>query len=151
MKNISIKMKITLWYTLFMTMLIFIILSLLITISNSRIISSTKDELIKYVTQSVADIEFEEGYLEFDEDFTVLAKGVYLSVYDTDGTLLYGHIPPDFDSTIDFQEEHLRKFTTNQNIWYFYDHDSFIEGYGIVWIRGITSLTHNDSAIQILV
>lgn len=150
MKNLSIKMKITLWYTLFMTLLILIVLSLLISISNNRIISSAKDQLIKYVTQSVKDIEYEDGYLEFDEDFTFLAKGVYLSVYDAEGTLLYGRIPPDFDNTAEFQKENVRKFTTTQNVWYLYDFFDTIEGYGDVWIRGISSQTQGDAAIGII-
>lgn len=150
MKNISIKLKITLWYTLFMTMLILIILSLLIFISNNRIISNAKDQLIKAVTQSFTEIDYEDGYFEFDEDFNLLAKGVYLSVYDIEGTLLYGRIPPDFDHTVSFQKENIRKYTTNQNTWYLYDHLDSIEGYGDLWIRGISSQTEGDATINIL-
>ena len=150
MKNLSIKLKITLWYTLFMTMLIIIILSLLISISNSRIISNAKDQLIKAVTQSITEIDYEDGYLEFEEDFNFLAKGVYLSVYDLEGTLLYGRTPPDFDHTVSFQREHVRKYSTNQSTWYLYDHLDSIEGYGDLWIRGISSQTQGDTAISIL-
>lgn len=150
MKHLSIKMKITLWYTLFMTILILLILSLLISIGNQRIISSAKNHLIKNVTKSTTELEFEDGVLEFDEDFNFLAKGIYLSVYDTDGTLLYGRIPPDFDSTTPFLKENVRKFTTTQNVWYVYDHLDTVKGYGNLWIRGIASQTQGDNAIRIL-
>ncbi len=148
MKNLSIKMKITLWYTLFMTFLILIILFLLIFISNHRIITSVKDHLIKTVTNSVMDVEYEDGYLEFEDDFNFLAKGVYLSVYNSEGTLLYGRIPPDFDNTTEFDKEQVRKIITNQHVWYLYDYPYSIEGYGDIWIRGISSQTEGDTAIN---
>ena len=152
MKNLSIKMKITLWYTVFMTILILLVLSLLIFISNYRIVSNTKNQLIKNVTQSVENIELDDGYLEFDNDFNPYAKGVYLSVYDAEGNLLYGRIPPDFDHTFLFlQNADVRKFTFNQNMWYVYDHFDFVSGYGNIWIRGISSLSQQDAVTNTII
>ena len=151
MKNISIKIKITLWYTIFMTLLVLLVLSLLISLSNNRIISSTKEQLMKTVTQNEENIEYDDGYLEFDDDFTSLAKGVYISVYDPEGNLLYGRIPPDFDNTQEFSKEKVRKYTGEQTIWYVYDHLTNINGYGDIWIRGITSQSQGDTAIVTII
>lgn len=151
MKNISIKMKITLWYTIFMTLLVLLVLSLLISLSNNRIISSTKEQLMKTVTQNEENIEYDDGYLEFDDDFASLAKGVYISVYDAEGNLLYGRIPPDFDNTQEFSKEKVRKYSGEQTIWYVYDHLTNINGYGDIWIRGITSQSQGDSAIVTII
>ena len=93
MKNMSIKLKITLWYTLFMTLLVVGILWLLLFITNSRLLSNARLRLKDTVTRSFHEIDYEDGVLEFDNDINFLGEGIYISVYDAHGKLLYGRIP----------------------------------------------------------
>ncbi len=93
MKNLSIKLKITLWYTVFMTILIIVILWLLFSISSSQVLSNAQLRLKDTVTRSFHEIEYEDGVLEFDKDINFLGEGIYISVYSAQGALLYGRTP----------------------------------------------------------
>ena len=85
MKNMSIKLKITLWYTLFMTLLVVGILWLLLFITNSRLLSNARLRLKDTVTRSFHEIDYEDGVLEFDNDINFLGEGIYISVYSAQG------------------------------------------------------------------
>ena len=94
MKNISIKSKITLWYTVFMTLLVVLALGLLLAVSSTRLLSGANNRLKNMVLRSYKEISCRDGLLKFDNSFTFLGleKGIYLSAYDTEGNFLYGGI-----------------------------------------------------------
>ena len=56
MKHLSIKLKITLWYTVFMTLLIVAVLWLLLSVSSQRMLSSARTLLKDTVLRSYQEI-----------------------------------------------------------------------------------------------
>ena len=151
MKNLSIKLKITLWYTLFMTLLVIGILWLLIYISNSRLLSNARLRLKDTVTRSFHEIDYEDGVLEFDNDINFLGEGIYISVYDTGGKLLYGRIPSLFNGAPVLVMDEIQQVDSGQTLWFVYDYCQKIEGYGNLWVRGIASQTQTDAALATVV
>ena len=151
MKNMSIKLKITLWYTLFMTLLVVGILWLLLFITNSRLLSNARLRLKDTVTRSFHEIDYEDGVLEFDNDINFLGEGIYISVYDAYGKLLYGRIPSLFNGATVLVMDEIQQVDSGQTLWYVYDYCQKIEGYGNLWVRGIASQTQTDAALQIVV
>lgn len=151
MKNMSIKLKITLWYTLFMTLLVVGILWLLLFITNSRLLSNARLRLKDTVTRSFHEIDYEDGVLEFDNDINFLGEGISISVYDTHGKLLYGRIPSLFNGAPVLVMDEIQQVDSGQTLWYVYDYCQKIEGYGNLWVRGIASQTQTDAALQIVV
>ena len=151
MKNMSIKLKITLWYTLFMTLLVVGILWLLLFITNSRLLSNARLRLKDTVTRSFHEIDYEDGVLEFDNDINFLGEGIYISVYDAHGKLLYGRIPSLFNGAPVLVMDEIQQVDSGQTLWYVYDYCQKIEGYGNLWVRGIASQTQTDAALQIVV
>ena len=151
MKNMSIKLKITLWYTLFMTLLVVGILWLLLFITNSRLLSNARLRLKDTVTRSFHEIDYEDGVLEFDNDINFLGEGIYISVYDAHGKLLYGRIPSLFNGAPMLVMDEIQQVDSGQTLWYVYDYCQKIEGYGNLWVRGIASQTQTDAALQIIV
>ena len=152
MKKISIKFKITIWYTIFMTLLVILVLWFLFLISGNRVLSDAKQRLKDAVTESFQEIDYEEGRLEFDHDLLdYLGQGIYLSVYDSEGRFLYGRTPSQFQGDSVLVMDELRQADSSQAHWYYYDYCNQIEGYGNVWIRGITSQEQTDSALSTVV
>ncbi len=98
MKNLSLKQKLTILSTVLMTVNICAVLAVLFSLSNRDILSSVQNRLRESVTGAFDDIDWEDGRLDFDSDILELENGVYLSVYDMDGTLLYGKILTDLTS-----------------------------------------------------
>ena len=91
----SIKLKITLWYTVFMVLLVGFSLGLLLYFSASKIFSTVDSQLRTAVNRSFKEITYKNNSLIFDSDFHLLGleKGVYLSVYDSNGNFIYGNLP----------------------------------------------------------
>ena len=93
MKHLSIKAKITLWYTVLMALLVIVMLWILFSVSNTRILSGANTRLKNTVVRSFREIDFEDGMLEFDDDFLRhIPVGIrplrQLSVWPAPGLLL---------------------------------------------------------------
>ena len=109
MKNLSLKQKLTILYTILMTINICAVFAVLFSLSNREILSSVQNRLRESVAGAFDDIEWEDGRLNFDTDLLELENGVYLSVYDEEGVLLYGKIPYGFDQSMVFQDGLVRR------------------------------------------
>lgn len=150
MKNLSIKLKITLWYTAFMALLIVLSLAALFSISSVRVLSDARTRLKNTVLQAFREIDYEDGLLTFDDDINYLEEGVSISVYDTGGYLLYGRVPAGFSGAPTLIMDDLRQVGSGQDYWYVYDSCQSVEGYGNLWIRGVASHTRSDAVLRII-
>lgn len=149
MKRWSIKLKLTCLYGGFMILLIVAALAILFSLSNQEVLSSVQSDLREQVQGSVEELEAEGGYLEVDSDFYNMENGVYLSVYSEDGTFLYGRIPTGFGGQPDFENDSLRTVREGQETFYVFDMEHRIQGYGPVYIRGITSVTRAENSFTV--
>ena len=77
MKRISLKMKLTLLYTLLMSGVVVILLALLFSLSSRQILSSVQARLRQQVYDAAGDVEFEDGTLDFDSDFDDMEGGAF--------------------------------------------------------------------------
>ena len=59
MKRLSLKLKLTLLYSFFMTLLTCAALAILFSLSNKEILASTQNTLKKQLHESLKDIEWE--------------------------------------------------------------------------------------------
>lgn len=151
MKQMSVKKRITLWYTAFITGFVLVSLFLVFLLANGRILSGAKTHLKDTVLSSFPEIEYEQGVLEFDDDINYLGEGVYLSVYNSEGALIYGRIPSAFDGAPVLVMDQLRQIRSGGQQWYVYDSCQTIAGYGTVWVRGILSPSAADSSLRTIV
>ena len=150
MKKLSLKMKLTLAYTLLMTLVVCCILFLLFAIGNQQILSSVQQRLRISVYDAVGDLDYDEGILEFDSDIGDLEYGVYLSVYASDGTWLYGRVPQGFSNTQPFEDGNLRMVRENGRDYAVMDSYAAIEGYGNVYIRGVASVSAAEEGVFVI-
>ena len=132
-----------------MTLLTCAALAILFSLSNQEILASTQNTLKKQVQESMEDVEWEDGSFDQDSDFYDLDGGVYLSLYTETGELLYGRIPYGFDLKPDFSDGQLQTLSDSGRQWYVFDLAHRISGYGLVYIRGISSVTEAESSFRI--
>ena len=142
MKRWSLKVKLTVLYTFFMTLVTCFALGILLSLSNQELLSSVQSDLRRQVEGSLEDVEAEDSWLEVDSDFYDLEDGVYLSLYSENGEFLYGRLPYGYDASPQFQEGQIQTIQDNQEEWYIYD---------ISHRRGITSVTRAENSMAITI
>lgn len=148
MKQLSIKLKVTLWYTIFMAVLALLAISLLFKMSNYQISSISQRNLTEVVLDNLEDITYDVEKNAFDFDIDFFEDGVYISVYDTDQTLLFGKVPTNFHNNVDFKSGSVQTVRDSEMGWYVYDILINVRNYGNVWVRGVTSLSSANFAVN---
>lgn len=140
MKKWSIIWKVTVWYTIFMTLLVMITLGVLFSINSGQVKSGIRANLENVVAESFEKLESDDGYVEID-GLDYFKKGVYLSVFDGNGHFIYGKMPTEFLAAIELKPDTMHTVSENGTDWYVYDVYLMLEDNTPVWIRGITSQT----------
>lgn len=147
MKRLSITMRVTLLYTLFMVLLAGLSLGFLFHAGAQSARQSKVNRMQSMVEDSRRELEAKGGELEIDRDLEAFDDGVYLSLYDTAGVPLYGFVPREFDNSAVFADRELRTVESGGRRWYLYDAQITVEDYGPVWVRSVTAADAVDSAI----
>lgn len=136
-RGITLTFKITLWYTIFIVILLSSIISGAFFVSDSVVESSGKKKLIEEVT------EISSG----KENFTAFEDGVTLSLYDKDGNLIAGSIPKNFDVR-DFSLGVVTYYTdSNNNKYMYYDIETNSEKFANgKYVRGIVQISSGQTS-----
>lgn len=150
MKRLSIHLKVTLWFTLLMVLLVSVVLAFLFYTGAQSALEGTKSQMMDMVAAGWREIDADDGEIEIDDDLEYFKDGIYLSVYDAGGVPLYGSVPRDFDNSAVFAPNQLRTIPSMQKSWYVYDEQNTIYGYGTVWIRSVSAANQVDSTISTL-
>lgn len=150
MRKLSLKAKLTLLYTACMLFVIGVIFTLLFSISNREVLASAQMRLKDRVQESMEEIEWEDGRFEIDSDFYQIEDNVYLSLYDENGSFLYGKLPHRFSSEIMLSNDEVRKMEGAKKEWYVYDLQLQLRE-NHFYIRGITSVTDAEESFLITI
>lgn len=149
MRKLTIKLRITLLYTFFMTILTLSALLILFSLSSREVLTSTRAKLEKEVQESLEELSVREGEIRVDSGFYSVEENVYLSLYDRDGYFLYGKIPYGFDQRPAFEDGNIRQMKEQEKKWYVYDLSFRLSQEDTVYIRGITSITEAEEDFYI--
>ena len=150
MKQLSLKAKLTLLYSVIMAVIFSITMGILFYFSSNEILTSTRSMLEERVSSSFDAVEYRNDRLEYDNDLLEIRDGVYLSVYDRDGQMLYGKIPYDFDASLPFEEGNVCRIDTDGVDFYVLDMSFPVENYGTLQMRGIVSITDAESSFRFI-
>ena len=136
-RRITLTFKITLWYTIFIVILLTSIILGTFFVSDSVVESSGKKKLIEEVTK------ISNG----KENFTAFEDGVTLSLYDKDGNLIAGSIPKNFDVR-DFSLGVVTYYTdSNNNKYMYYDIETNSEKFANgKYVRGIVQISSGQTS-----
>ena len=97
MKGLSVKVKITIWYTLLMILMAALLLVFLVLVSGSVTTQTSMDQLDQTVRGNLRQVgTAEDGSLALGEDFRFYDNGVYTLIYSQSKSLLAGQVPVAF-------------------------------------------------------
>lgn len=151
MRKISIKLKMTLWYSIFMCLMVIIVLGILLSISQNVVSTDVKKMLKERVNEGKDEVDYEDGLLEIDDDLEYFSDGVYLQIYKEDGTWIEGMLPSYIRSEIEFQNKEVRTLQTGNHRYYVYDRLIEFKKHDNIWIRGIVSGTDAVTTIHTMI
>ncbi len=138
MKRLSIKARVTLWFTLFLTLLAGLALGTLLAVGGQLTEQGSQNTLKKAVSEGLEELDWEDGRPDIDDDLKSYQDGVWLAVYGQTGSLVYGGLPDDLGLDQPFEEGALRTCRQGQEVWYLYDLVSRGQE-GTLWLRGATA------------
>lgn len=151
MRNISVKMKITVWITLLMTVLFALLLAFMVFISNSVIRQTAMKQLAGTVQEKITQIQVSDGKIQFAENFLFYKNGVSILVYSKKESLLAGQLPVSFTTAEPFQNGQLRTVRSDQTSYLVLDlwiPDGWENGF---WMRGLMEAPESGQTVRNLV
>ncbi len=93
----SLKLKLTLWYTALMILVIAVTLGIMSAFSGSLVASDDRNLLRSQLSAFVGDVEIEDEKVEIEG--SSIRNNVYFSIYSLSGTLITGSLAPEFPQT----------------------------------------------------
>ena len=148
MRKISVKLKITLWIALLMTILFLFLVAFTLFISRTVVLSSARQQLVSTTRNSVGNISFSQGKLSTTEGFSFYQNGVSILVYSQSESLLAGQLPVSFTASEPFQNGQVRT-VEGAGISYlvldFWLPSSWEEG---VWVRGLMEVPNDEQTTE---
>lgn len=167
MKNLSIRVKITLWFSMVLIIVMTLTFLVVISVSRSVIQKGIRDNLVETVVRNLNEVEyytempedsrwnradlyinFRDGVMEIDDDFLQVVNGIATGLYQDDGTLMYGENPIAYSTKdLPFEDGKLRQIPVGKTIYYVYDYAMETEELKGLWLRGVVSET--QGAVQL--
>ena len=145
MKKWSIRTKITLLFTVALTLMATLSCLIVFSVSHQVIQKTVRDNLIENVERNVDEIEYYEtldeiqpdpdftnhvdllfpyksGFLEVDDDFLKQINGVFTSLYNQDRELIYGENPIAVASqSVEFKNSVIQTVNADHTKYYIFD------------------------------
>ena len=121
MKQMTIKKKVTLWYTGIIALILGMVLVFMFYFVDKVGISATEEEVSAAVTGFSANFQFQDGTYYLSEDTQFYQDGVMFCVYDDNGKLLYGTMPEKFPKQTILKSHTPRVITSGSSKWMVYD------------------------------
>lgn len=150
MKQMSIKAKVTLWYTCWMLVAVGLVVFAVFSLRTLILYFSEKDLLTHTVDTSLSFAVLNDGQLDMEGEFSFLQDGVYLSFYTDNGVPLYGRVPKDFDSSLPFSADTVQEITAASTTWLVYDRLLTLNDSQSFWARGVIAQSDHSTPFQTL-
>lgn len=144
MRQLSIKARVTLWYTAFMMVFMCFALFSLLYLSGRMSQTRIRQTLTDVVTDTVNSVELRYGHLDF-EDMDFYRNGVSIFLYDTSGYLLAPKINLGVQADSTLQDQIIRVVQVNGEKQMIYDVYA-VQGNQAFWVRGIASMAEAGMA-----
>ncbi len=167
MNKISIKAKITLWYTLIILIISAAALFVMVSVSRDILIKDSSEKLVRSVEHIVPMIN--EPDIDSQNDkapdalppsnrpeppdnmgklpgFRFFSDGVHTAVYDEDGNIINGAIPFEFASEISFENEVIQEKVFSGDSYLTYTKEIQGQDGGLYYVVGVISIA-NESVL----
>ncbi len=150
MRKLSIKLKITLWYTLVMVLISGVALVIMTSASQEMIERDISERITKSVMTFSRIIDKPNGMDIHIPKLGFYEQGVHMVVCDDNNNIVAGNIPFEIETSTELIDNHLQTITDNRNKYYIYTikvhHRNGEET--PYWVKGIVSITDEMYAVQ---
>lgn len=144
LNRFSLKLKITLWYTIAMVIVSTIVLLAMNTITTEIINRDISERIIRTVEETSRMMIDRDGKLRSMTKFPFYMRGVHMVVFDAEKNIAAGQVPFGISDKFEFKDKDLRNETYSGNKYVVFDrlvHTPAGEEY---WVKGIVS--HNEES-----
>ena len=131
MRFLTIRARVTLYYTLFMIILVGVMLGILVKLSDATILTNYKQRLVKVMEEVVEDVEDEGQVEDYFED------GVYIIQYNGAKEYVAGKVPVNFPEAVELKDGEIQEVINGDYIFYTYDREMNMKNIGTTWVRGV--------------
>lgn len=132
----TIKLKITLWFTVFMILLSAVVFAFIALVTSSTSAHQIRGELTGLVEKNTHEVEYDDGELEIDDDFISFKNGVYSFVLDDRGGGIAGYAPEEALEEAPFKDGAVRSVKAGGETYLIYDRRVQVKKSLQVWVRG---------------
>ncbi len=139
-ENFPITVKITLWYTVFVVVLLFIMLMISFAIADKMTGDVNQRELTTVVNEMASEMDSDP------EEFDDFDNGIYFVRYNSEGIEMGGMSPKGFDLTLEQSEGIVSSYRKKGEKYYYYDRK--INGTDGEWIRGIVPVNKLSDEVK---
>lgn len=165
-KNLSIRLKITLWFALSMLIIILTTFFIIFGVSKKAINKALEDSLVDTVIFNLREVKYHnnlseaalleadqyilygQGFLEIDEDFLNSSNGTFSALYDSEKNMIYGENPIDMQSfVIELEDDTINEIYVNKVKYFIYDKE-IVTGDQSLWLRGVVAETEGASQLN---
>ena len=147
MRKLSVKVKITGWYLLLMTIMAGLLLAFLVAVSGSVSTQTAMDQLEQTVRANLRQVDMADGSLQLGENFLFYDNGVYTLIYSQSEALLAGQVPVGFTASEPFQNGLTRPVDVDGARYYILDFWVPLGWDSGVWVRGVLEAPENPRLI----
>ncbi len=164
MRKLSLRYKITLWFSVALLIVVSFTYISILSVSNQILQKTIRDNLIETVENNYDEfryhtsldstdtdrdnshfLEFESGYLEVNDDFLNEVNGVYTALYSSESNLLYGENPVSRATYgTPFKDSQIQSIDSEGVTYYIFDRRLTLKGLNGLWIRGVVSEKQGD-------
>ncbi len=164
MRKLSIKLKVSIWYTLIIAVISLITLFAMMSVSEKVLISDATDKIVHSVDNlaeppKVNPEKPPKGDMPPSPDdehtdfwgmpqFRFFEKGVHTAVFDSEHNLIAGSIPFEFADEISLVDFELQEKTYNGDRFLTYVRKESEQSEGEIWVIGVVSIADESSMLQ---
>ena len=168
MKNLSIRLKITLWFAIALVIVVSLSYAVILFVSNQVFQKIIRDNLIETVESNVDEVKYfsnaveedllddvdhfvtyENGFLEIDDDFLDAVNQVYTALYDSSHSLLYGENPiAKGTASVNLKNSVIQTIKVGGVTYYIFDRALSLDGLEGLWLRGVVAETQGKEDIS---
>lgn len=149
MRHISIKWRMTIWFSLLMIAITALMLVFVMLMNRNQVTRPPAAEVVHMVQRNADDVEFDHGTFDFS-DVEFFEHGVYTEIFDTDGQLLAGSATPAVTEVLPLSAGPIRTVQGSNGAYYVYDLPLEMNG-GVLWVRGTISADAQGSVMEVIV
>ena len=148
MKHISIKTKVTLWYSSLVAILLLFVLVFLFVFTDKLLLQRYRNQLRSVVYEAAELTFFENDELNVD-DVSFYKNEVSVFMYDAKGHLIapMNNVRGYVNALL--EPNHIKIVEENKELWMVYDYYNKIDGYPI-WFRGCSLISNVYGTISMM-